>query len=123
MPDLSSSSRTVADQRATLTRAAVTMTRALALESQRGAALHQSRSSIEESVRTGAEREALREELRVIVCAYVATLRAGGLPPEQTLRLVKTAIEPAMGYAAEGAASRAVVEDAVRWCVEEYYAG
>ena len=127
MRDVSSSSpspasRPVVDQRASLTRAAVTMTRALALESEQGSALVQSRAVIAESVRAAAEREALREELRGIVCTYVAALKSDGLPPEQALRLVKTAIEPALAYATDGLDSRIVIDDAVRWCVEEYYA-
>jgi hypothetical protein len=68
---------------------------------------------------------AARDDLRAAVSAYAARLRADGAPPERMLVAVKGAVgadapPPAGSDAAAGA--RAVMDDAVRWSIEAYYA-
>jgi len=81
---------------------------------------------LEERALRDAERVA-REELEGCVRRFAARLREDGAPPEQGVRQIKTAVEPAVFASTRGNEGadvewrRAVVGDAVRWFVETYY--
>jgi hypothetical protein len=81
-------------------------------------ALVEERRILLESCRKG------REEMRAAVEQYVRTLKRGGVPPERTVALLKTAIEAGLG----GLASRELpgnedlIGAGVLWGIEAYYA-
>jgi hypothetical protein len=81
-------------------------------------ALVEERRILLESCRQG------REELRAAVEQYVRTLKRGGVPPERTVALLKSAIEAGLG----GLSSREVpgnedlIGAGVLWGIEAYYA-
>lgn len=62
----------------------------------------------------------LRESLRDSVADYVSVLRRINVPPERAIVLVKTAVvEPDL---VPDKHHRQVIEEAVRWAVDAYYA-
>jgi len=65
-----------------------------------------------------------REEMRVAVEQYVRTLKRGGVPPERTVALLKTAIEAGLGGlgAREIPGNEELLGDGVLWGIEAYYA-
>jgi sulfur carrier protein ThiS len=62
----------------------------------------------------------LRESLRESVAAYAAALRKTDIPPERAIVLVKSAVVESDSYPDKH--HRQVVEEAVRWAVDAYYA-
>ena len=82
---------------------------------------------LEERARRDAERGA-RAELEADVRRFAARLRQDGAPPEQGVRQLKSAVEPAVFASTRGRDGadvgwrRAVLGDVVRWFVEAYYA-
>jgi hypothetical protein len=62
----------------------------------------------------------LRETLRHSVTAYVAVLRRTDVPPERAIVMVKTVIVESDPCPDKH--HRHVVEEAVRWAVDAYYA-
>jgi len=62
----------------------------------------------------------LREQLRETVTAYVSALRGIQTTPERAIVLVKSAVVESDGY--PDSHHREVVEEAVRWAVDAYYA-
>jgi hypothetical protein len=81
-------------------------------------ALTEERRALLESCRQG------RDAMRQAVEQYVRTLKRGGVPPERTVALLKSAIEDALG----GLASRELpgnedlIDTGVRWGIEAYFA-
>ena len=67
-----------------------------------------------------AEATRLRNELRDSVTAYVLVLRRTDIPPERAVILVKSAVIESDRY--PDSHHREVVEEAVRWAVDAYYA-
>ena len=67
-----------------------------------------------------AEAAELRERFRDSVKAYAATLRGADVPPECAIGLVKSAVIESDWYPDKH--QRQVVEEAVRWAVDAYYA-
>ena len=67
-----------------------------------------------------AEAAALRDSLRDSVMAYVAVLRGTRVPPERAIVLVKSAVIES--DSCRDRHHRGVVEEAVRWAVDAYYA-
>jgi len=67
-----------------------------------------------------AETAALRDSLRDSVMAYVAVLRGTRVPPERAIVLVKSAVIES--DSCRDRHHRGVVEEAVRWAVDAYYA-
>ena len=69
------------------------------------------------------ERNAL-EEVRETLCAFIAHVRAEGMPREQALEIVRTLVStpqsPAGGPSLTPAAREALVELSTYWCVAEY---
>jgi hypothetical protein len=63
--------------------------------------------------------EARRQAVRQLVCASVMDLKASCLPPERVLAVVKQRVVAAIGRRTVRA--DAIVDDVVRWCIEEYY--
>ena len=63
------------------------------------------------------------DALRSAVCDYVAALRAEGAEPQQMLVAVKRLVGRAWpaGWRADAEQQRALGEQVVRWCIEEYY--
>ena len=82
---------------------------------------------LEERARRDAERAA-RDELEADVRRFAERLRRDGAPPEQGVRQIKSAVEPAVFTSTRGNDGadvewrRALVGDVVRWFVESYYA-
>jgi len=82
---------------------------------------------LEERARRDAEHSA-RTELEADVRRFAERLRQDGAPPEQGVRQIKSAVEPAVFNSARGSDGadvewrRALVSDVVRWFVEAYYA-
>ena len=82
---------------------------------------------LEERARRDAERAA-RDELEADVRRFAERLRRDGAPPEQGVRQIKSAVEPAVFTSTRGNEGadvewrRALVGDVVRWFVESYYA-
>jgi hypothetical protein len=62
----------------------------------------------------------MSESLRDSVAAYVSALRRTEVPPERAIVLVKSAVLESDSYPDEH--HRRVVEEAVRWAVDAYYA-
>ena len=62
----------------------------------------------------------LRESLRESVATYVAALRRTDVPPERAIVLVKSAVLES--DLVPDKHHRQVIEDAVRWAVDAYYA-
>jgi hypothetical protein len=62
----------------------------------------------------------LRETLRESVMAYATALRRTSVPPERAVVLVKSAVLESDSYPDKH--NRHVVEEAVRWAVDAYYA-
>ena len=62
----------------------------------------------------------LRESFRDSVMAYAAALRGTDVPPERAVVLVKSAVVESAFYPDKH--HRHVVEEAVRWAVDAYYA-
>ena len=81
---------------------------------------------LEERALRDAERAA-RTELEADVRRFAARLRQDGAPPEQGVRRIKVAVEPAVFASSRGGEAtdvewrRAVLGDVVRWFVESYY--
>jgi hypothetical protein len=67
-----------------------------------------------------AETARLRDDLRDSVTRYVLMLRGAAVPPERAVILVKNAVFESDGY--PDSHHREVVEEAVRWAVDAYYA-
>jgi hypothetical protein len=65
-----------------------------------------------------------REELRAAVEQYVRTLKRGGVPPERTVALLKTAIEAGLGGpgSREMPGNEELIGAGVLWGIEAYYA-
>jgi hypothetical protein len=59
--------------------------------------------------------------LREAVCAFVAMLRDGGVPPERTLVAVKEVIASLHVAPNHAERLREVAGVITTWCVEEYY--
>jgi hypothetical protein len=82
---------------------------------------------LEERGRSDVE-HAVRDELEAHVRRFAERLRQDGAPPEQGVRQIKSAVEPAVFGSARGSDGpavewrRALVGDVVRWFVESYYA-
>ena len=66
--------------------------------------------------------QAVREQLRAAVMAYVHRLHADGEPPERVLVLVKSAVRDAVPAEFSVADEDRLVADAVRWSIEAYFA-
>lgn len=64
--------------------------------------------------------EDIPPHVQQIVCAYVASLRDAGLPPEGTLVAFKEQARRAGIFGSPGAAP-AVLARLVGWCIVEYY--
>ena len=64
--------------------------------------------------------EARREAVRQLIRASVMDLKASCLPPERVLAVVKQVVLAATSGRRTVCAD-AIVGDAVRWCIEEYY--
>ena len=64
-------------------------------------------------------------ELEAAVCGYVDALRDEGAPPERMLIAVKRLIarSRAPGWGAETDEQRALTEQVIACCIEEYYRG
>ena len=83
-------------------------------------------TELEERALRDAERAA-RADLEACVRGFATRLRQDGAPPEQGVRRIKTAVEPAVFAAMRGNEGtdvewrRAVLRDVVRWFVESYY--
>ena len=62
-------------------------------------------------------------ELHSAMCDYVDALRARGAAPQEMLVAVKRLMERAWpaGWRADADQRRALGEQVVRWCIEEYY--
>ena len=60
-------------------------------------------------------------ELRTAICAFVAVLRARGLPPQTAIVATKRLLEAAGIFPAWVATHRALAERVVRWSIDEYY--
>jgi DNA-binding response OmpR family regulator len=76
-----------------------------------------------------AEREAAlaecrrsQAELREAVIAYTRELRNAGVPPAQTLDLVKGVLRAEAGGQRGGTELAGDLDDAVEWCLQAYYA-
>ena len=65
---------------------------------------------------------ALGAGLRANVVAYVRELQHEGLPPEQMLVRIKTALREILPRELDAAASRDLMSDVVRWSIDAYYA-
>lgn len=65
-----------------------------------------------------------REELRAAVEQYVRTLKRGGVPPERTVALLKSAIEAGLGGlgSREMPGNEDLIGAGVLWGIEAYYA-
>ena len=74
----------------------------------------------EEAREFRAEAATLRETLRESVRAYAVALRRTSVPPERAVVLVKSAVIESDSYPDKH--NRQVVEEAVRWAVDAYYA-
>jgi hypothetical protein len=59
--------------------------------------------------------------LREAVCAFVATLRDRGLPPERTLVAVKDVMGSVHASPQHLERLREITSLITKWCVEEYY--
>jgi hypothetical protein len=122
----------LSDRAALLTRASLAVRRAHAThadEQELLAALAEATMiELEERALSDAERGA-RAELEVDVRSFATRLRQDGAPPEQGVRQIKSAVEPAVFVSTRGSDGadvewrRALVGDVVRWFVESYYAG
>ena len=62
----------------------------------------------------------LSESLRDSVAAYVLALRRSDVPPERAIVLVKSAVVESDSFPDKH--HRQVIEEAVRWAVDAYYA-
>jgi hypothetical protein len=60
-------------------------------------------------------------ELRAVVCEYVDELKAAGEPPQRVIAVVKDVARAHLDRQLDQAATRAVVDRMVRWCIERYY--
>ena len=67
-----------------------------------------------------AQAEDLRESLRDSVMTYAAVLRGTNVPPERAIVLVKSVVVESVSFPDKH--HRHVVEEAVRWAVDAYYA-
>jgi DNA-binding response OmpR family regulator len=114
----------IADYAVTAASAAVARARAL---------VDQSRTIGSEVRHTRGERDAALAdsrrsyaELREAVIAYTRELRAGGVPPDRTLEMIKSALGEGAQLSgsrhAAGSASDSDIADAVEWCLQAYYA-
>lgn len=74
----------------------------------------------EEAQELRAQAAVLQERLRESVMVYAAALRRTSVPPERAVVLVKSALIESDPYPDKH--NRQVVEDAVRWAVDAYYA-
>lgn len=74
----------------------------------------------EEARELCAEAAELRERLRDSVTAYAVALRRTSVPPERVVVLVKSAVIESDSYPDKH--NRHVLEEAVRWAVDAYYA-
>jgi hypothetical protein len=61
------------------------------------------------------------ETLRDLVCGYVGTLKAEGLPPERVIVAVKAAARDAGLRYGDMLESRLALDRIVRWSITEYY--
>lgn len=68
------------------------------------------------------EAAALRDELRAGVIAYAREMHDEGVPPEQMLVEIKTAMREILPVELDVTASRELMADAVRWSIDAYYA-
>jgi hypothetical protein len=109
-----------------VTAASVAVARARAL-------VDQSRAITSEGRRPRGERDAALAdcrrsyaELREAVIAYTRELRAGGVPPDRTLEMIKSALggEAQLSGSRHGPGSESDsdIADAVEWCLQAYYA-
>jgi hypothetical protein len=80
----------------------------------------QSQITIGSSHELLAATHALREHLRETVTSYAVMLRRDDVLPERVIVLVKSAVSES--DALRDRDHRAVLEDAVRWAVDAYYA-
>src|SRR4051812_8851583 len=66
---------------------------------------------------------ALRSEMRAAVASYAESLRAGGVPPEQAVVLLKRALQKgvAAGDDIDESAAEQVVHEGVDWAIDAYY--
>jgi hypothetical protein len=71
--------------------------------------------------RLAGDRRRVRHELRAMLVDYTAALRAGGVPPERMVILIKSLAERALGplRSPETSPLRA---DLLLWAIESYYA-
>ncbi len=64
------------------------------------------------------------EELRQSLCAFIAALRAGSVPRDEAITIVRTLIEtpvtPEGRFALLPQAREALLELSMQWCAEEY---
>ena len=67
-----------------------------------------------------AQAEDLRARLRDSVMTYAAVLRGTNVPPERAVVLVKSVVVESVSFPDKH--HRHVVEEAVRWAVDAYYA-
>ena len=74
----------------------------------------------EEAQELRAQAAMLQETLRESVMVYAAALRRTSVPPERAVVLVKSALIESDSYLDKH--NRYVVEEAVRWAVDAYYA-
>ena len=63
-------------------------------------------------------------ELRALICQVTRHLRSADVPPERTVATVKALLPtlPRTKDPFRAADARRVKDDAVRWCISEYYA-
>ena len=73
-----------------------------------------------ESTEILAQAAQLRDGLRDSVRVYAAILRRTEIPPERAIILVKSAVRESDGYPDNR--HHEMVEEAVRWAVDAYYA-
>jgi hypothetical protein len=106
--------RTLANARETLAAARTQHARSRSLLARAAALLDQGERVVQQSV-------ALRAQLRASVTAYVHSLRAEQLPPQQVLVQVKSAVREATPPELDVVDARELMEDVVRWSIEAYY--
>jgi hypothetical protein len=65
-----------------------------------------------------------RDKMRAAVMNYTATLKAGGVSPERSIVLMKSAVREGLEQTPECAdhVAKGLVDEAVTWCIQAYYA-
>lgn len=78
-------------------------------------------------VAAAASRDYDAPELHEEVCNHVRALRDRGLPPEQVVVAIKSAVRDSTAglgpYRLARRHSADLLDKVVRWCIEEYYSG